>query len=278
MDYDDDGMLDIIVGERNGPVHYYRRTSEAPITLTKETDLVCGGITIDVGYNSAPVCVDWNEDGNRDLLIGNESPGYIRLYINDTIGSKPVYNTYTLIESSGTSIVRYRNCPQVYDMNLDGKKDILVGANDGYIHYYENTGTNDNPVFTVSEIIISTGSSGARFWINDWNEDGLPDVLTSNFNGLIRVYIQLFLSIEEGETSAARTLAASTNPFAGSVIISADGFNNGIISIYDLQGRAVLTEPFSGIFEWNAPEASSGCYFAEVHDNQGSSSVRLLKL
>ena len=44
MDYDDDGMLDIIVGDRNGFTHYYRRTSESPITLTKEDDLVCGGV------------------------------------------------------------------------------------------------------------------------------------------------------------------------------------------------------------------------------------------
>ena len=278
MDYDDDGMLDIIVGERNGPVHYYRRTSEAPVILTKETDLVCGVVTIDVGNNSAPVCVDWNEDGKRDLLIGNESPGNVRLYINESTNDDPVYNSYSLIQSSGTPIISYRNCPQVYDMNLDGMKDILIGVNGGQIYYYENTGTNESPVFSGSEYIISTGGSGARFWVNDWNEDGLPDILASNYNGFIRVYIQLFQSIEGEETSTTRTIAANMNPFAGSVIISADGFNNGVISIYDLLGRAVLTEPFSGTFEWNASEASSGCYFAEVHDNQGSSSVRLLKL
>lgn len=278
MDYDDDGMLDLIVGERYGQIHYYRRTSESPITLTKEADLVCGGVTIDVGYNSAPVCVDWNEDGERDLLVGNESAGNIRLYINDTIDTDPVYNTYSLIESSGTSIAHSRNCPQIYDMNLDGKKDILTGVNGGQIYYYENTGTNDDPVFSGSEIIISTGGGGARFWVNDWNEDGLPDVLASNFNGYIQVYIQQFLSVEGGETPAARTLVANRNPFAVSVVISGNGFNSGTISIYDILGRVVLSEPFSGSFEWNASEVLKGCYFAEVNDAQGSSSVRLLKL
>ncbi|MEN8209511.1 MAG: T9SS type A sorting domain-containing protein [Candidatus Fermentibacteria bacterium] len=278
MDYNDDGMLDIIVGDRNGYVHYYRRTSESPITLTKEADLVCGGTIIDAGSNSAPVCVDWNEDGKRDLLIGNESPGNVRLYINDTIDTDPVYNTYSLIENSGTPISSYRNCPQVFDMNQDGMKDLLIGVNGGQIYYYENTGTNASPVFSGYEIIISTGSGGARFWIDDWNEDGLPDVLASNFNGFIRVYIQLFMSIEEEETSAVRTLSVNRNPFAGSVVISGDGFSNGIISIYDLQGRAVLSESFNGSFEWNAQEASAGCYFANVHDAQGSAVINLLKL
>ncbi len=278
MDYDNDGMLDLIVGERYGYIHYYRRTSESPITLTKEADIVCASIRIDVGNNSAPVCVDWNEDGKRDLLVGNESAGNIRLYINDSADDDPVYNTYSLIQSSGTSIIHYRNCPQVYDMNMDGKKDILVGISNGQIRYYENTGTNDAPVFSGSEFIISTGSSGARFWVNDWNEDGLPDVLASNFNGYIRVYIQLFQSIEGEETPATRKLAVSRNPFAGSVVINGNGFSNGTISIYDLLGRVVLSEPFTGSLEWNASGASAGYYFAEVRDAQGSAVINLLKL
>jgi len=278
VDYNNDGMLDIIVGERYGQIHYYRRTSEAPITLTKEADLVCGATTIDAGSNSAPVCVDWNEDGKRDLLVGNESPGNLRLYINESSDDDPVYNSYSLIQNSGVPIASYRNCPQVYDMNLDGMKDILIGVNGGQIYYYENTGTNENPVFSGSEYIISTGSGGARFWIDDWNEDGLPDVLASNFNGFIQIYIQLFQSIEEEETAALRTLTASGNPFSGSVVISGNGFNSGTISIYDLQGRTVLSEPFTGSFAWNASEAAAGCYFAEVRDTQGSAVIDLLKL
>ncbi len=278
MDYDSDGMLDIIVGERYGYIHYYRRTSESPITLSKETDIECGGTRIDAGSNSAPMCVDWNEDGNRDLLISNESPGNIRLYINESTNVDPVYNSYSLIQNSGSPIASYRNCSQVYDMNLDGMKDILVGVNGGQIYYYENTGTNENPVFTGFEYIISTGSGGARFWVDDWNEDGLPDVLASNYNGNIRIYIQQFQSIEEEETTAARSLAVNSNPFAGSVVINGNGFCDGIISIYDLLGRVVLSEPFTGSFAWNASEASAGCYFAEVRDTRGSAVINLLKL
>ncbi len=278
MDYDDDGMLDLIVGDRNGFIHYYRRTSESPITLTQEADLVCGGLVIDVGYSAAPACVDWDEDGERDVLVGNESPGNIRLYINDTIDTDPVYNEFSVIECSGTPIIHSRACPQVYDMNMDGKKDLLAGANDGHIYYYENTGTNDDPVFSANELIISTGSAGARFWVNDWNEDGLPDILASNFNGYIQVYIQQLLSSEGEETPVIRTLEANMNPFASSVVISSNGFNNGIINIFDVFGRIVLSECFSGSFEWDASEASCGCYFAEVVDTEGSSSVKLLKL
>lgn len=277
MDYDGDGMLDIIVGDRNGYVHYYRRTSNDPITLTEEADLVCGGVTIDVGANSAPVCVDWDEDGDLDLLVGNET-GNVRLYINDTIDTDPVYNEYTNVQSSGSDISRYRNCPQVYDMNFDGKKDLLCGANDYKIYYYENVGTNDAPVFSGSEVIINTGYYGARFWVDDWNEDGLLDVLASNYNGYVQVYIQLNTSIEGEDNPLLRTLQIDSNPFYGSVNIISEGFAGGTITIYDVTGRTIVSEAFGGSFLWDGSGVARGCYFAEVRDEQGAVSVRLIKL
>ncbi len=277
MDYDGDGMLDLIVGDRNGNIHYYRRIAEAPITLTKEDDIVCAGVIIDVGGNSAPVCVDWDEDGNRDLLAGNEA-GKVRLYINETIDTDPVYSSFTLIQSSGSDISRYRNCPQVYDMNQDGKKDLLCGANDYKIYFYENVGTNDAPVFAGSESIISTGYYGARFWIDDWNEDGLPDVLASNYNGYVQVYIQQFTGIEDEDTPVARMLLVNGNPFSSSVTITSDGFAGGTIAIYDISGRTVVSEPFSGSYLWSCSGVARGCYFAEVRDEQGSAAARLIKI
>ncbi len=278
MDYDDDGMLDIIVGDRNGFMHFYRRTSEAPITLTKEADIVCGGVTIDVGYNAAPVCVDWDEDGERDLLVGTQG-GEVRLYHNDTIDTDPVYNTYTFLESSGTSINHYRNCPQVLDMNQDGKKDLLCGANDYRIYYYENTGTNAEPVFSGSESIINTGSSGARFWVDDWNEDGLFDVLASNYNGFVQVYIQQNTGVAgEGAAAVTRSLSADGNPFYTSVTIESQGFGQGTLTVYDMSGRVLSEEPFSGSLLVNGSNLARGCYIVEVRDAEGATALKLMKL
>jgi hypothetical protein len=278
VDYDGDGMLDIIVGDRNGYIHFYRRTSEAPVTLTKEADIVCGGVTIDVGYNAAPVCADWDEDGERDLLVGTQG-GEVRLYHNDTIDTDPVYNTYTFLESSGTAINHYRNCPQVLDMNQDGKKDLLCGANDNKIYYYENTGTNAEPVFSGSESIINTGSSGARFWVDDWNEDGMFDVLASNYNGFVQVYIQQSTGMEETEgIGLQRELTADGNPFYSSVTIGSQGFGQGILTVYDMSGRALLTEPFSGSFLLNGSDLARGCYIVEVRDAEGADALKLMKL
>ncbi len=278
MDYNDDGMLDIVVGDRNGYTHYYRRTSESPITLTQEADLACGGVTIDVGYNSSPVCVDWDEDGNRDLLLGTED-GTVRLYINDTIDTDPVYNTYSLLQSGGSNISHYRNCPQVYDMNQDGKKDLLCGANDYSIYYYENTGTNADPVFSDSEAIINTGYAGARFWVDDWNEDGLPDVLASNYYGLVQVYIQTTTGVSGGgETGSVRSLSADRNPFYSSVTVSATGFGGGTITLYDMSGRTLIERPLTPSTTIDGAGLPDGCYLVVASDEESFQTLKLLKI
>ncbi|MFO7627422.1 MAG: T9SS type A sorting domain-containing protein [Candidatus Fermentibacteraceae bacterium] len=278
MDWNNDGMLDIIVGDRNGYVNYFRRTSDSPITLTQMPKINCAGVIINVGSNSAPVVVDWNEDGHPDMLLGNESPGNVRLYINDGSDSAPVFSTYSLVQNGSTAVAHYRNCPQVYDMNGDGKKDLLCGANDNNVYYYENIGTNDAPVFN-GYASIATKYSGMRLWIDDWNEDGLPDMLTSDFNGFVWMWIQN--ATGTGGTSGAvpvRSLQTGENPFRGSVVITGTGFDSASIQIFDISGRTVLSGPFNGSLVWNASDVPQGAYMVRVTDAMGSSTLRMVKL
>lgn len=277
MDWNDDGLLDIVVGDRNGFVHYYRRTSDMDVTLTEEPDIVCGGVTIDCGYNSAPAVVDWDEDGDIDMLLGSEA-GQVRLYLNDNGDTQPVFNSYANIQSGGTDINHSRNCPQVYDLNQDGKKDLICGANNYNVYYYENVGTNAAPVFSGSES-IAYKYAGMRLWIDDWNEDGMPDMLTSDYNGYVWIWIQQTTGVAEGTTPIPpRTLSASSNPFMELVAITAEGFSDGTLQIFDVSGRAVVECPFSGNFSWDGSGASRGTYFVRVTDSNGTSSLRLVKL
>ena len=44
-------------------------TATHDIVVTAEPDIIANGATIDVGYNSAPCTVDWDEDGLLDLVV-----------------------------------------------------------------------------------------------------------------------------------------------------------------------------------------------------------------
>jgi hypothetical protein len=282
VDWDGDGMLDLIVGERYGFIHYYRRTSNDAITLEKQKDLVCNGTTIDVGYNSAPVVVDWNEDGNIDMLVGSQGNysggvGTVQLYLNTASSGEPVFTSYSYIENAGSDIDWYRNCPQVYDLNEDGKKDLLCGLNNYHVYYLENVGTNAAPVFNGYESLIYK-YAGMRFWMCDFNGDALTDVLSSDYNGYVWVWIQMTTGVGgSGIEVAPRTLTSSSNPFMESVMIRGEGFTNATLSIFDISGHRVVSAPFDGDYTWSG-DIATGAYFVQVEDGQGVETLRLIKL
>jgi len=64
------------------------------------TDLVIGDGTAD----TAPCVTDWNNDGLKDLLVGQNDFGKIRLYLNSGTNSSPVFTNYTFIQADGNDI------------------------------------------------------------------------------------------------------------------------------------------------------------------------------
>ena len=63
------------------------------------------GVPIEMQVGCASPCVvDWNEDGKKDLIIGQFSGGKIRYYEN--IGSKanPKFGDYTFMKDDGEEI------------------------------------------------------------------------------------------------------------------------------------------------------------------------------
>ena len=293
MDWNGDGLLDIIVGDRNGFVTFFERTGSGVDDLTSEGHLTASGTAIDVGSNSSPVVVDWNNDGLLDLLIGNElvSQG-IRLYLNSGTTTNPVLTTWSYIQSSGSNINRYRCCPQVYDMNGDGKKDLIMGENDAKIYYYENTGTDAAPVFSGYEAIQSNGSpldlySGTRLWINDWNEDGTPDLLVSDFDGFLYVFMADLTGTFEETTCLIQTGFAVTpavNPAMGNFNLNVQTPMGGSIElrVYDSAGRLVATRNASGMSDGtnlisiDAASMATGVYTVVAASGSDISTCRMV--
>lgn len=63
-----------------------------------------GADPLQVGYDSIPVVVDWNNDGRKDLVVGQHAAGYVWLFLNVNTDADPVFNGGTLIESRGSPI------------------------------------------------------------------------------------------------------------------------------------------------------------------------------
>jgi hypothetical protein len=60
-----------------------------------------GAGDLDTGAYAAPVVYDWNGDGKKDLLVGqnNDSNGYISFFKNTGTDSSPSFNGSVLIQA-----------------------------------------------------------------------------------------------------------------------------------------------------------------------------------
>ncbi len=60
--------------------------------------IAAGGKPIDVAIGHlVPDVVDWNNDGKKDLVVGQFKEGSIRLYLNKGTDAKPVFGEFSLL-------------------------------------------------------------------------------------------------------------------------------------------------------------------------------------
>jgi len=133
--------------------------------------------------------VDWNNDSNVDLLVG-DTGGNISLFLNTSSDAMPQLDAGRIIMASDGTFDSERAAPIVDDWNEDGKKDLIVGRMGGTIEIYLNEGTDALPVFSTLSLLQVDGTDfdiGTRSAprIYDWNHDGLKDMLIGELYGNI---------------------------------------------------------------------------------------------
>ena len=139
--------------------------------------------------------MDWNNDGKKDLIVGESyNSGRVRLYLNTGSDSAPSFSGHTFIQLGGSDFqAGNRAMPFVVDWNNDGKKDFLCGADSGKIYYLQNVGTDAAPVFSGSAFIQDGGSDLNAVYCSapvahDWDSDGKKDLIVGLYTGSVRFY------------------------------------------------------------------------------------------
>ncbi|MBI4746171.1 MAG: VCBS repeat-containing protein, partial [Deltaproteobacteria bacterium] len=132
--------------------------------------------------------------------------------------------------------------PVVVDLNMDGKKDLIVGNSVGQVLYYENTGADNSPLFNADPVVIFSGGQNISPFVIDWDNDGRADIIAGGINGEVLLYknsSQGSLSFEPGATIAG--VSSSAIPFVidwnddnkKDLVI---GSGDGTLNIYINQG------------------------------------------
>lgn len=166
VDYNNDSKKDLLAGNSDGYIYLYLNIGEenAPLLTSAGTIRDKNGDEIKL-TNSAPVMIDYNNDGKKDLVVGS-SDGSVRLYLNNGTDAAPKFvPSSQLTTADGVTIsVGSNSKPFFVDWNSDGKKDLIIGRgvadNEGNtVDLYLNIGSDDSPAFL--------SNSGLRQWIRE---------------------------------------------------------------------------------------------------------------
>jgi len=230
LDWDKDGDLDLIVGDEDGRVAFIENTGQlsagrvpqflAPRYFQQEAD------TLKFGALATPVGVDWDGDGDTDILSGNTA-GYIGFFENlsgPTI-AQPKWAAAKRLDAGGKTL-RIMAGPNgsiqgpceakwgyttlsVADWDGDGLPDLLVNSILGKVVWYRNAGTRSAPKLTAAQPIEvewqGLPPTLAYGWLRpegkalltqwrttpvgiDWNKDGLTDLVMLDQEGYLAFF------------------------------------------------------------------------------------------
>ncbi|MCK5842201.1 MAG: T9SS type A sorting domain-containing protein [Candidatus Sabulitectum sp.] len=294
MDWNEDGLTDLIVGEHDGHIKYFMAVTAD--SLTEMDDLQAAGEYINGGLVSAPVIFDWNNDSLNDLIVGFASPetgSTIKLYLNTGTTGNPILAAGVDVLCAGEPVGAYGCTPCFYDLDQDGLTDIVYGETAGRLYFCKNTGTASSPVFATPEPlqsesgVISLELNSSPF-LADWNDDGYPDMLAGcGEKGHLFAFLSPYTTGIASGDNAGYGLSSTIceNPVSSSITIEVNMNQTGVInaSLYNISGRMIQNlgteELNSGInsIHFAVDELPSGVYLLMLF-NEAEAVSRLITI
>ena len=229
IDWDDDGDIDLVVGDEDGRVaileHRGLQRDGTPLfsnphyVQQRADDLKFGALV-------TPYSVDWDDDGDQDLICGNTA-GQIGFIENLDGGDPPKWGAPELLEVDGKpfrimagdsgSIQGPAEQKWGYttlcvaDWDGDGLKDIIFNSIWGRIEWIKNIGVKGSPQLTPASPVRVDWSDPEQIpkpkwnWWDpdtselvvqwrtspqaiDWNRDGMMDLVSLDHQGYLTFY------------------------------------------------------------------------------------------
>ncbi|MCE3279513.1 MAG: repeat protein [Bacteroidetes bacterium] len=252
LDVNNDGLKDLIVTPNASGVNttenfnsevYYQNTgtNNFPVFDYQQSNILQDNM-IEVGEGAYPVFFDYDNDGLKDLFIGNfgyyNNPSFehkIAQFKNTGTSTNPKFELITRdydgfdgTQSPLSSLNITNMVPAFGDMDADGDADMFIGGFDGKIHYFKNiaaTGTTAKFILAQANYKNSNNRSidvgdFAAPQIFDVDNDGKNDLVIGGLNGKLSYYRTT------GISGTLPVLDSMTN-FFGRIKVNQPGYFSG---------------------------------------------------
>jgi len=230
VDMNRDGLLDLVIGERNGNINYYQNTGTTNNPEFEKMTENFGGVNTtephDIIGLSNPHIVNIN--GTYQLFSGSES-GYIYHYnnIDDNLEGK-----FTLVDSMLSSIhIGLETSVALGDIDSDGQLEMFVGNHRGGVSFYEF----DSTKLTSTNTIERTRSN-ITLYPNPANKE-INILLDNKFHQTIE---KLAISIYDVTGKTILQLNTSSN----SIVINTSDLSDGIYFILGSNEHLFFSKKF----------------------------------
>jgi len=240
FDLDKDGLLDLLIGERQ---QLWKDASNT--IIARKGNL--------------------NFFRNTGTLINP-----VFNLITDSLGSVDVTNY---------DISNYGYTTPCFFRTSSGETRLLVGNDEGKVYYYKNIDNNLTGVFTLADTLFYVVNS-SKYQINEGSRsgvaianidnDGFPDVFTGNAAGGLCFYKGSPQSISIAETEVAgHDFSIYPNPATDKIYLQANGNDENTISILeirDIVGKLLYTGYYKDLHSIEIPLTNyrNGVYFCKL--------------
>jgi len=195
-DVDNDGKKDLFVSvlylsQTKNNFTYYKNvgTPTAPSYQRVSNNYLNN---VDAGSNSSITFTDINNDGKKDLFIGNDL-GLVEYYKNTGTTTSPAFTLMT--ESIPIRSEGFFNCsPAFADLDGNGTKDLLLGTYyKDSVFYFKNIGTPTEFNFqymgtAATQLGLTTLGQASTPTFVDIDNDGDQDIFLGSSNGKVYYY------------------------------------------------------------------------------------------
>ncbi len=165
-DIDNDGDLDLFVGNTYGTVKFYRNngTAAAPAFAADAAGNPLAGFN--VGSYASPTFADIDGDGDLDALVGS-GVSTMKFYRNNGTASVPSFvaaDGVTVINPLDGFATGFRSTPAFVDIDSDGDLDLFSGDSSGKMFFFENldpgipVAVDDTATATENTVLTSSTS------------------------------------------------------------------------------------------------------------------------